>query len=415
MKGTMAQKILARASGKGEVKPGEYVMANVDMAMCNDQMADIQRILDDCGVKKPWNTDKVVIFIDHQIPASSVARAETHQAIRESVRKLGVKYFYDGIGISHQLMVEKGHVVPGELITGSDSHTTTYGALGAASTGIGITEAAYVLATGKLWFRVPETIKVNVHGKLQPRVMSKDIILHLAGKYTMEVAAYKAIEYCGPAVEELSLSSRMCISNMSVEIGAKFAFFTPDKKVTDYLKTRTNRHYSIVKADPDAVYEHVYDIDASQLEPHVAEPFTVDKVKPISKLGNVKIQQAVLGSCTNGRLEDLQIAAEVVRGKKVHPGTRWLVIPASVEIYGQALKDGTMQILSDAGATICNANCGPCPGTHMGMLASGEVCVASFNRNFKGRMGSPEAMVYLASPATVAASAIAGKIVDPRN
>jgi len=344
-----------------------------------------------------------------------VETAELFKQVRELVKRFGIKNFYsEGVGICHQVMVEKGYVVPGELIVATDSHTTMYGALGAAGTGIGASEMAYVLTTGKLWFQVPETIRFEMRGRLQDRVMSKDILLYIAGKYTSSVAQYKAVEFCGPVAEQLSVASRMTMSNMTVELGGKFGFFEADGKVGEYLAGRTKRSYAAVKADKDAVYEKVYEVDVTDLEPQVAIPYTIDNVKPVSEIGEIKVDQAVLGSCTNGRLEDLKIAAEMMKGKQVHPDTRCLVIPGSAEVYKEALKEGVLTTLIEAGAVLCNPGCGPCFGGCMGLLASGEVCVASINRNFKGRMGSPESRVYLGSPATVAASAIEGKITDPR-
>jgi len=413
---TLAEKILARASGKDEVKIGEYVTASIDLAMNTDQLYMVYRILSEAGIKKVWDPERVVSLIDHYNPSPTVESAEIGKKVREAVKSLGIKHFYDQrAGIAHQVLPEKGWILPGQLIVGTDSHTTTYGAFGAAGTGIGVSEMAYVLATGTLWFKVPETIKFYISGRLQPRVMSKDIILHIAGKYSTEIAQYKSVEFDGPVAKEMSLESRMTMSNMAVEIGAKFGFFEPDEKVTQYLSQRTDRTFQLLKPDKDAIYEKVYEVDVSSLEPQIALPFSVGNVMPISKIGEIKIDQAVLGSCTNGRIEDLRIAAEILKGKKVHPDTRVLVIPASAEVYKEALSEGIITALIDSGAIICNPSCGPCFGAHMGLLASGETCIASINRNFKGRMGSPEARVYLASPATVAASAIEGRIVDPRN
>jgi homoaconitate hydratase family protein len=274
---------------------------------------------------------------------------------------------------------------------------------------------AYVFATGQLWFKVPETIQFYLTGHLPEYVMSKDIILFIAGKYSSEVAQYKAVEFTGPLAEEMSLSSRMTMSNMSVEIGAKFGFFIPDQKIADFLKERTQKPFSLISSDADACYEETYEIDVSSLEPQVAFPFSVDNVHPVSEAKEIKIHQAFIGSCTNGRLEDLHMAARIIRGRKVHPEVRLLVIPASWEIYREAMKDGTLDTLIEAGAVIGNSSCGPCFGAHMGLLGSEENCIAAINRNFKGRMGSQKAQVFLASPATVAASALEGKITDPRN
>jgi len=416
---TMAEKVLARAAGRKEVKPGEFVTAKVDQVMSQEAFAEVYWILQEAGVAKVWDRSKIAIMHDHYAPAPSVAHAEAQKLGREGVKKFGIEGWYGmKAGICHQMMGEKGHVIPGDLILGTDSHSTTYGAFGAAGAGIGVSEMAYVMATGELWMRVPATIKMVIKGTLPSRVMSKDIILYLAGKYTTEVAQYKAVEFKGPTVERMSIASRMTMANMGVEIGAKFAFFEADQKTIDYLlkhvKKEAKKRLGFFQADPDASYEQVYEIDVSRLEPQVAFPHDVGNVRPISKVGDIKVNQAFIGSCTNGRLEDLKMAAAILKGKKVHPETRLLVFPASWEIYLEALKEGILETLIKSGAVVCNPGCGPCFGGHMGLLASGEKCIASSNRNFKGRMGSTEAEVYLASPATVAASAIAGKIVDPR-
>lgn len=415
MGATVAQKILARASGKKDVKPGEYVMANLDLAMVHDSMGPICEILFGAGVDKVWDPDKIVCVLDHWNPPPTVRDAETYKFIRSAVKRLGVKYFYgQNAGVCHQVLIEKGHILPGMLVVGADSHTISYGSLGAASAGIGHSEMAYVFATGKLWFKVPETIKFVIEGSLPPKVSSKDVILSLAGKYSVEVAQYKAVEFTGETCSGLSIASRITMCNMAAEIGAKFAFFEPDKKTIDYLRERTEQPFEMIAADSDASYETVYHEDVSKLEPQVAFPFSVDNVRLVSKAGDIKIHQAVLGSCTNARVEDLRIAAEVMAGRKIHPDVRMLVIPASWEVYRDAVREGIITRLSESGAIICNAGCGPCMGGHMGLLASGEACIATTNRNFKGRMGSPESELYLASPATVAASAITGRITDPR-
>lgn len=412
---SLAQKILARASGKTEVRPGEYVTANVDLAMAHDAIGVVINILNEAGIKKIWDPDKVVSILDHLTPAPTVQAAEAHKMVENAVKAFNIRHFYgQWAGICHQVLPEKGWVLPGQLIVGTDSHTTTYGAFGAAGTGLGFTDMAYVFATGKLWFRVPETIKFVMSGTAPPGVMSKDIILYIAGKYSVSVAQYKAVEFAGPVAKEMSLASRMTMSNMSVEIGAKFGFFEPDEKVRQYLSTRTNKLFDLISPDGDAVYEKEYEVDVSQLEPQIAIPYAIDNVKPVSQVGEVKLNQALLGGCTNGRLEDLRVAADIVKGRKVHPDTRLLVVPASAEVYKEAIAEGILYTLADSGAIILNSSCGTCFGAHMGLLASGESCIASINRNFKGRMGSPEAKVYLASPATVAASAIEGKIADPR-
>ncbi len=416
MGATLAQKILARASGKAEVEPGQYVTAAIDLAMVNDQMPAAYKLLAEAGIDRVWDPDKVVVVLDHFTPSPTVERAESAKAVKGEVTALGINNFYgQKAGVAHQVVVEKGWAVPGELVVATDSHTTTYGALGAAGTGVGFSEMAYVLTTGTLWFKVPETIRFHMAGKLQAGVMSKDVILHIAGKYSTEVAQYKSVEFSGPVARQMSLASRMAMSNMAVEIGAKFGLFEPDEKVTQYLAGRTQKRFTLLKPDQDATYEKTYEVDVTALEPQVAVPYAVDNVKPISEVGDIHVDQALLGSCTNGRLEDLKIAAEILEGRKVHPDTRLLVMPASAEVYQEALKEGVLGTLLDAGGILCPPGCGACFGAHMGLLASGETCVASINRNFKGRMGSPEARVYLASPATVAASAVEGKIADPRN
>jgi len=413
---TLAEKILARASGRSSVKAGDYVVAEIDLAMIHEGMRGVYPILKEAGVKKLWDPGKVVSIIDHWVPAPTVEAATHHQTVRKAVAEYGIRHAYgEKAGICHQVLPEKGHVVPGDLIVGTDSHTVTYGAFGAAATGIGYSEMAYVLATGKLWFRVPETIQFRMEGNPAPGVMSKDLLLFIAGRYSAEVAQYKAIEFTGSTARQLSIASRMTMSNMSVELGAKFGFFEPDDKVVDFLNGRAKKAYSLIHPESDAAYESVRRVDASVLEPQVAFPHNIDNVKPISQAGRVKVDQAFIGSCTNGRIEDLRIAAQILKGKKVHPQVRLIVVPASWEVYRDALKSGVLETLVDAGTILCNSTCGPCFGGHMGLLAPGEKCIASINRNFQGRMGSPESEVYLGSPATVAASAIEGVIADPRN
>lgn len=412
---TISEKILARASGKERVEAGEIVEANVDLAMSHDNAALVSKIFKEIGVDKVWDPDKIVIILDHRAPANIIKAAEAHKSIREFIKERGIKNFYDvGEGICHQVVPEKGYVKPGMLIVGTDSHTTTYGAFGAFSTGIGATEMACVWATGKLWLKVPETIKMVINGKLQEMVTAKDVILHIIGEIGSDGANYKAIEFYGETVKNFSVSSRMTISNQAMEAGAKAAIVPPDEKTINYLRDRVRGEMEPVHSDGDANYESEMEFDVSDLEPQVACPHTVDNVKPVSEVEGIEIDQAVLGSCTNGRLEDLEIAAKILKGKRIAPGVRMIVIPASREIYLEALKRGYIEIFLRAGATIINPGCGPCLGAHQGVLASGERAISSTNRNFRGRMGSPDSEVYLASPATVAASAIEGKIVDPR-
>jgi homoaconitate hydratase family protein len=412
---TLAEKILARASGRQSVVPGQYVTAEIDLCMVHEGLAAVFLNLARAGWSRVWDPSRIVSVLDHYIPAPTERSAEVHKVVRTAVKQLGIRNFYgERAGICHQVLPERGHILPGMLIVGTDSHTTTYGAFGAAGTGIGFTEMAYVFATGKLWFKIPETIRFLFRGRFPERVTSKDLLLHIAGKYSAEAAQYKAVEFAGPLAEELSLASRMTMSNMAVEIGAKFGFFVPDRKVFDFLAGRSQKEIVPLAPDPDARYEAVHEIDVSSLQPQVAFPFSVDNVRPVSEARGIKVHQAFIGSCTNGRLEDLHAAAVILRGKKVHPDVRLLVIPASWEIYRQAMKDGTLEALIDAGAVIGNSSCGPCFGAHMGLLGADENCIASINRNFKGRMGSQKAQVFLASPATVAASAVEGVIADPR-
>ncbi|MEM1539805.1 MAG: 3-isopropylmalate dehydratase large subunit [Candidatus Bathyarchaeia archaeon] len=413
----ISEKILARASNRKEVSPGEIVEANVDVAMVNDITGPLTvETFYKIGVKKVWDNRRIVIVLDHQVPADSVKSAEIHKIMRKFAKEQGIWYFYDvGFGgVCHQVMVEKGHVRPGELIVGADSHTCTYGALGAFGTGIGSTEMAAVFAMGKIWLKVPETIKFNVNGEFQKFVSAKDLILSIIGHIGADGANYKAMEFDGPVIKNMNISDRLTICNMAVEAGAKTAIINPDRKVITYVKDRAGRQIKPLKSDANAKYAKVIDLDISSLEPQVACPSSVGNVKPVSEVEGTPIDQAFIGSCTNGRIEDLRMAARIVEGKKVKDGVRFIVTPASHEVYLQALKEGVLETLAEAGACICNPTCGACFGGHMGLLAEGETCISSSNRNFTGRMGSPKAKIYLASPATVAASALKGEIADPR-
>lgn len=415
---TITEKILAKASGQKKVEPGNYVTARIDMAMMPDAFRLLRPLLKQAGIPeekfKLWDPERVVIVTDHRVPAFDLANARAQKMARDLARSLGIKYFYDIFpGVCHQVMVEKGHALPGQLIVGADSHTTTYGALNAASTGIGASEMAYVLGTGELWFMVPETIKFNIQGHLPPMVTSKDVILYIAGKYSTEVAQYKAIEWTGSAVDGMSIDARLTMGNMSVELGAKFGIFRADEKTLAYLKGRTDKPIEPVDPDPDAVYAQTYVVDASALEPQIALPHNVGNVQGVSEVGDIPIDQAVIASCCHGRIEDLETAARIVKGKKIPRTVRFFVAPASWEQYKEALDKGIIATLVDAGVLIGNPSCGLCTG-YQGVLAEGEACVAATPRNFKGRMGSPDARIYLASAATVAASALRGKIVDPR-
>jgi 3-isopropylmalate/(R)-2-methylmalate dehydratase large subunit len=411
----ITEKILAKASAKTSVQPGDIVDTNVDMVMVHDLTGPLaveafRRI----GIAHVWDNKKIVIILDHQVPAESVKAAELHKILRTFAKEQSIRFYDVGRGgICHQVMPENGHVLPGSVIVGADSHTCTYGALGAFATGIGSTEAAAVFATGKIWLKVPETIRINVDGEFKPFVTPKDLILSIIGKIGADGATYKATEFTGSTIRTMSIAGRMTLCNMTVEMGAKNGIIEPDETTRKFLKGRTNKPYETFKSDADAEYGRVVELDVSELEPVVACPSSVDNVKPVSEV-DAPIEQAFIGSCTNGRIEDLRVAAQIMKGNTVKDGVRALVIPASQEVYRQALDEGLVEIFTDAGALVCGSACGPCLGGHIGLLAAGETCVSTSNRNFIGRMGSTQASVYLASPATVAASALTGRITDPR-
>jgi len=414
----ITEKILAKASGKNTVHPGEIVDANVDMIMVHDLTGPLAvEAFKQIGTENVWDNKKVVIILDHQVPAESIKAAELHKTMRQFAKDQKLRIYDVGRGgICHQVMPEKGHVVPGTVIVGADSHTCTYGAFGTFATGIGSTEAAAVFATGKIWLKVPEAIKINVTGKFKKYVTAKDLVLNIIGTLGVDGAIYKSAEFTGPAIKEMSIAGRMTICNMAVEMGAKNGIVEPDETTRKFLQGRvkTLPDFAALKSDKDAAYERTMEFNVAKLEPQVACPSSVDNVKAISEVGNVSIEQAFIGSCTNGRIEDLRLAAQILKGKKIKDGVRALVIPASQEVYKQALTEGLIEIFTDAGALVCGSACGPCLGGHIGLLAAGETCVSASNRNFIGRMGSAQASVYLASPATVAASAVTGKITDPR-
>jgi len=413
----ITEKILANSSGKKAVHPGEIVDANVDMIMVHDLTGPLAvEAFKKIGTPKVWDNKKVVVILDHQVPAESVKAAELHKTMRQFAKDQNLTFYDVGRGgICHQVMPEKGHVNPGEVIVGADSHTCTYGAFGAFATGIGSTEAAAVFATGKIWFKVPPTIKIDVKGNFQKNVTPKDLILAIIGKLGVDGAIYRATEFTGPTIKTMSIAGRMTICNMAVEMGAKNGIIAPDETTRKFLVDRVKalQDFKSLQSDKDATYEKTVEFDVSKMPSQVACPSSVDNVKPTSEIGTIPIEQAFIGSCTNGRLEDLQVAAQILKGRKVKDGVRALVIPASQEVYRQAMREGLLEIFTDAGAIVCGSACGPCLGGHIGLLAAGETCVSSSNRNFIGRMGSTQAKVYLASPATVAASAVTGKITDP--
>ncbi|MBU6997046.1 MAG: 3-isopropylmalate dehydratase large subunit [Theionarchaea archaeon] len=414
MSKTMAEKILGRASNQ-EVASGDIIDGTVDLAMSHENTAAISGKFKSIGVPRVWDPARIVVPIDHCAPAANEDYAKNHKVIREFVREQNITNFYDiKAGVCHQVLPEKGHIKPGMLVVGSDSHTPTYGALAAFATGIGRTEMAAVYATGKIWLRVPESFKIIVEGKLPDMVSAKDVILHIIGDLRADGANYKAVEFCGDTVDHMTVGERMVLCNMSAEMGAKAGMVAFDDTTRMYLDERTDRVYTVLNPDADAVYEKVVHVAVHDLEPQVACPHTVDNVKPLSQVEGVPINQAVLGTCTNGRVEDLAVAASLLKGKKIADTVRLIVIPASTEVYAEAVQNGIILDLVKAGAVICNPNCGPCLGAHQGALAPGEVCISSSNRNFRGRMGCKDAEIYLASPATVAASSLTGRITDPR-
>ncbi|WP_256623085.1 3-isopropylmalate dehydratase large subunit [Methanolobus chelungpuianus] len=407
----MSEKIFSRASGT-RAKANDFVIADVDYAMAHDGTSILAvRSFREMGTEKVWNPDRIVVPFDHLTPANTDTTAALQKDIREWLHAQGIKNFYDvGEGICHQLLPEKGFALPGKLIVGADSHSCTYGAFGAFGTGVGATDMAEIFSTGKLWFKVPESISITAEGKLGKHVYAKDLTLRIIGTLGVAGATYKAAEFYGSTIESLSVSGRMTLCNMAIEMGAKAGIVPPDKKTFDYLKGRTEETYEPVYADEDAHYAQEYHFAASELEPQVACPHNVDNVRGISELSPTKIDQAFIGTCTNGRLEDLEVAASILKGEKV--AVRTLVIPASREVFLEAARKGVIETLLEAGATIGTPGCGPCLGGHMGVIAKDEVCISTANRNFKGRMGTG-GFIYLASPATAAASAITGEITSP--
>lgn len=414
MEMTISQKILARKSGKKEVAPREIVEAEVDYVMVNDVTGLPAFEVFEKLCTKPLGK-KVVLIPDHYVPNKDVASAEQAKAMRQFARKYSIKnYFEVGMaGVCHQYMIEQGFVAPGRLIVGADSHTCSYGALGAFATGIGSTEAASAMALGKLWLKVPETQKFVVEGKLGKYVMGKDVILHIIGDIGVDGALYKAMEFYGSAVSSLGIADRISICNMAIEAGAKAGIVPPDKKVFDYLRGRVRGAYKPIYADKNAEYVETFEYDAKDVRCTVAKPFLPSNVSPASELGSVAIDQAYLGSCTNGRIEDLRAAAKILKGRKIHRDVRMIVVPASREVFETALAEGLIKIFMDANAYVSGPTCGACLGGYMGVLASGERCISSTNRNFIGRMGHKGSEVYLANPAVVAASALKGRIADP--
>jgi 3-isopropylmalate/(R)-2-methylmalate dehydratase large subunit len=413
---TIAQKILAAHCGRDGVQPGEFADVQVDMVLANDITAPIAiREFHKLGVSQVFATDKVALVCDHFTPNKDIESARQCAGIRQFARQQDITHFFDvgQMGIEHALLPEKGLVLPGEVVAGADSHTCTYGALGAFATGMGSTDIAVAMATGRIWMRVPESMLFRFSGKLQPWVGGKDLILHVIGDIGVDGALYRAMEFAGPTISALSMDGRFTMANMAIEAGGKAGLFAVDEKTRDYVSERSDRAYTVYASDHDAVYADVRDYDASRIPPMVAKPHLPSNVAPAASLSDTAIDQVVIGSCTNGRIEDLREAAKVLRGRKVHPYVRAIVIPATQDVYLRAIREGLTEAFVEAGAVVSTPTCGPCLGGHMGILAEGERCVSTTNRNFVGRMGDRKSEVYLAGPAVAAASAVLGRIGTP--
>ena len=414
MSKTFIQKIFENRIGR-QISEGEIIFVEPDYILTHDNTAAIIKKLSQVkeGIKVKY-PNRIVIVLDHIIPAANAASANNHKQIRKFVKEQKISHFYDiGNGICHQVLPEKGLAIPGSVVVGSDSHTCTYGAFGAFSTGIDRTEAAGIWITGETWFKIPKTFKISLNGKFKKYVSAKDLILKIIGDLGADGANYKSVEYHGNGVNNLSISDRMTIANMAIEMGAKNGAFPVDEITEKWLKNRGVKNYEKIWADADAVYEKEFSYNLDEITPQIAFPHSVDNVKNISEAEGIKVDQCFIGTCTNGRIEDLRIAAEILKGKKIHLETRLIILPASREIYQLAMKEGILEILSESGAVILPPGCGPCLGAHQGVMADGEVTISTANRNFKGRMGNKSASIYLASPATVAASALTGKISNP--
>lgn len=409
------EKILANAAGKDSVQTGEILNCKIDFAEINDLYLQTVYSFHEMGGTSVWDNEKIAFVFDHYSPAPTINSAQSHKEMRAFAKEQNLKYHFDiNMGVCHQVMPEAGVVWPGMILVATDSHTTTHGAFGAFGTGIGATDMATVLISGELWFRVPEIIKIEINGKLQSGVYAKDVILSIIGELKADAAVYKAIEFSGSYVESLGVAGRMTICNMAVEMGAKTAYMKPNDEVLEYVRLRTDNKFVIEETDADFEYIQTHIFDISELSPQIAVPHSVDNVYPIDEVKKVKVDQAFIGSCTGGRLEDIEEAFKILHGKKVHSGTRLIVIPASTEVFQNAMKLGYVQSLISSGATFTSPGCGPCLGAHAGLVADGEVCITATNRNFPGRMGSTGGQIYLGSPASVAAAALKGEITDPR-
>lgn len=415
---TISEKILAAHAGLDKVVPGEIINAKLDIVLANDVTGPVAiNEFNKLGIEKVFDQEKVALVADHFTPNKDIASAEHSKILRDFAKNQKIKYFWDTgtVGIEHCLLPEQGVVLPGDLIIGADSHTCTYGALGAFATGVGSTDCAAGMATGEAWFRVPETLKFIFHGTdFQPWVSGKDLILYIIGQIGVDGARYKAMEFSGDGIRSLSMDNRLTICNMAIEAGAKTGIIEPDEITLQYVKSRAKREYKIYKSDHDACYENVYEFRSKDIPLQVAFPHLPENTKSVDEASGRKIDQVVIGSCTNGRLEDLEIAANILKGKKIHPEIRCLIFPGTQQIYLEALRKGWIEAMVEAGAAVSTPTCGPCLGGHMGILAKGERALSTTNRNFVGRMGHPESEVYLCNPAVAAASAIKGEIVHPR-
>ena len=414
---TITQKILAAHAGVEKVEAGELIMVKTDLVLGNDITSPVAiNEFEKYGFDKVFDKEKIALVMDHFAPNKDIKAADHCKQSRDFANKYNITNYYDvgDMGVEHALLPEKGLVAPGEVIIGADSHTCTYGAFGAFSTGVGSTDMAAAMATGQVWFKVPSAIKFNLKGKLKPNVSGKDVILHIIGMIGVDGALYKSMEFRGEGVSSLTMDDRACIANMAIEAGAKNGIFEVDDKTIEFLKDIVKRDYTIFKADDDAVYDKEYDIDLSSIEPTVACPHLPENTKEAKELKDIKVDQVVIGSCTNGRLSDMAIAANILKGKKVAKNVRCIIIPATQKVYKECIKLGYMDIFIDAGCAVSTPTCGPCLGGYMGILAHDEVAVTTTNRNFVGRMGDKTSKVYLASPATAAYSAITGYITEPK-
>ena len=414
---TLAEKILAAHAGLEKVSPGQLIRVPVDLVLANDITAPIAiREFERIGVGKVFDRSRVVLVADHFVPNKDIKSAEQCKVMRDFARAQQLTHYYDvgTMGIEHALLPEQGLVLPGDLVIGADSHTCTYGALGAFATGMGSTDIAAAMASGQTWLKVPQTIKFIYHGQLLPWVGGKDLILHAIGHIGVDGALYAAVEFSGEAVDALSMAGRFTMANMAIEAGAKAGLFHVDEKTRAYIQPRARREYTVYESDPDVEYARVIEVDAGQIELQVAFPHLPENTRPLSQVNHVPIDQVVIGSCTNGWLEDLQVAARVLAGRRVHRDVRCIVIPATQTIYLEAVRQGLVETFVEAGAVVSTPTCGPCLGGYMGVLAAGERAIATTNRNFRGRMGHPESEVYLAGPAVAAASAVLGRIGGPQ-